>query len=796
MIAQRIILFFVSLVSSFYAYCQFPANGCGFGASQQWPVNSTCTYSTFNVTGFTNAWNHPGFFSSPSCGGQNVQDGWCWFIATANSTMISYDVTSNNDDPMIHVFNAGPGGVLGCPVAGATPATACQNLLGNNGTETLTMTTIIGNWYLVRIQEIGGSNMNGQLCVSSLIAGDTPCTASNLPVSPTGSCNFGAVSNVGATTTPGIPAPGCGTYVGGDVWLTVTVPASGNIIIDGDPATLLNIAMAAYTAPSCAGPFTLVECDNHDSGNDSGMPLLALTGQTLGSTLYIMMWDNGNNQFGDYLLCATDNTAPANDEPCNATVLPVGASCTFTSSNLNYATNSSDYSTIPLNTCGDGTGHEQDIWFTATIPPIGTIEFNTDNIAGSFSNSMLEIYTGPDCNNLTSAGCFDDGSPYGVQMSIGYVSGTPGDQVWFRVWEKWGDGQGAGNVDVCAVEQYPCGANPIFLNDFCANPATLTWNPNAQFAASTAASFTPDDPANFDANNFTCGTIQNNSWYSFVAGANGTNPAVDTFAITTIANCDNPANGIQAHVYEIAYDPAGCCMAFTNVSNCLGNQTTTPAYVITTGLVPGNTYVLMIDGYAGNNCDFIISGWSAQGILPVELIEFSAIALPDRNTLTWKTASELNNDYFNILRSYDGQIFEKIGEIDGAGTSLQVQSYYFDDTDVRTGICYYQLEQVDFDGTKTLSDVITLDRKVSGEGLIRVYPNPTSDSFTAELNVTNANGGNVALLGVNGQIIEERCINTPGFYKLNFDFDRTDSGLYFIQFVDENSSSQLKIVKN
>ena len=74
------------------------------------------------------------------------------------------------------------------------------------------------------------------------VTNDDPCNAINLTVGAT--CTYTTYSNIGATATLGVPAPGCAGYSGGDVWFTATVPLSGNIVIDTNTGTLTDSGMA------------------------------------------------------------------------------------------------------------------------------------------------------------------------------------------------------------------------------------------------------------------------------------------------------------------------------------------------------------------------------------------------------------------------------------------------------------------------------------------------------------------------------------------------------------------------
>lgn len=95
--------------------------------------------------------------------------------------------------------------------------------------------------------------------------------------------------------------------------------------------------------------------------------------------------------------------------------------------------------------------------------------------------------------------------------------------------------------------------------------------------------------------------------------------------------------------------------------------------------------------------------------LPIELISFLGVKDGRNNNLSWNTASELNNDYFTIEKTIDGEQFEIVGIENGAGTVMQFSSYTLTDFNVRPIINYYRLKQTDFDGKSAVSDLISID---------------------------------------------------------------------------------------
>src|SRR5690606_29315936 len=107
--------------------------------------------------------------------------------------------------------------------------------------------------------------------------------------------------------------------------------------------------------------------------------------------------------------------------------------------------------------------------------------------------------------------------------------------------------------------------------------------------------------------------------------------------------------------------------------------------------------------------------------LPVSLSLFTVKSQNDIVKLNWTTVSENNNSHFEPLRSRDGIKFSKIGVVDGAGNSDQERSYTYTDYAPFSGISYYQLNQVDFDGTSTVSEIRSVKTKLKVDDMFSVF---------------------------------------------------------------------------
>lgn len=120
---------------------------------------------------------------------------------------------------------------------------------------------------------------------------------------------------------------------------------------------------------------------------------------------------------------------------------------------------------------------------------------------------------------------------------------------------------------------------------------------------------------------------------------------------------------------------------------------------------------------------------STMGVLPVEFLEFKAIALPNRVKLDWSTAKESNNDHFLVERSMDGTTYKLVNAVKGSISSDSKRSYTTYDEQPTHGLSYYRLKQVDVDGKeKKLAD-ISVDFKLAKAGVAQIYPNPTQGEF-------------------------------------------------------------------
>jgi hypothetical protein len=269
--------------------------------------------------------------------------------------------------------------------------------------------------------------------------------------------------------------------------------------------------------------------------------------------------------------------------------------------------------------------------------------------------------------------------------------------------------------------------------------ATFYNGGNCSFTGSLNDAST-SDPA---ASQFCAGSLENTQWVTFqpLAGASSFQ------IIGSGISCGGPVCAYQFGVFSGtcgSLTPEGCVSNGNPCSNGPdpNSAITTPAggnntYLLTwnsvsatgfTGtftLGSGGTFTgteefyLAMDGNANSDCQYFIQGVNIQ-TLPMELLFFRASQYSNAVKLVWEVASELNCDYYQILRSADGMSWEVKGDISCAGTTKEQLKYSFMDETPIEGTTFYMLRQLDYDGTATNSKVISVNRIGQDRKLLKI----------------------------------------------------------------------------
>ena len=286
------------------------------------------------------------FYVRAVCGGSNGSSLWSGPFAFSTlpfAPQCATLTTPANGATNVTLTGGGTSFAWSAPASGSAPdsynvylgtTSGALTLLGNttNLTEIITGLAYSTTYYWQVISVNAGGSATG--CVEfsfTTQAAPPPPVNDDCPaaVSLTPGVNFAAYPVVGtniSATDSNPPAPGCASFNGGDVWYSVVVPASGSITVEtgsDSGSAIADTGLAIYEG-NC-GALNLIDCDD-DSSTDGLFSLISLLGRTPGETLYISVWEYGNDSTGTFKVSAYDaslSTATFNLEGFKAYPNPV-----------------------------------------------------------------------------------------------------------------------------------------------------------------------------------------------------------------------------------------------------------------------------------------------------------------------------------------------------------------------------------------------------------------------------------------------------------------------------------------
>jgi hypothetical protein len=237
-------------------------NNCNDNAAGQLTVGASCTPVPFNTQDNVNWWTGAATFGTCD---EWFGDAWMWFDATSTSTTITYDPAI--EDAVLTIFQGA------CNASG--PSVACSDAAGYGGAETITLPTVPGTRYHIRIENYwGNTDMAGTICATSAAAGGPTtasdcaiatniCTNLTFSIDPNGFGTIDEIPAAGSFGNPDInPASGnAGCLLIGEynsTWMIINVATTGNLEFtfggNGAQAGYFDWIMYPYAgAATCTG---------------------------------------------------------------------------------------------------------------------------------------------------------------------------------------------------------------------------------------------------------------------------------------------------------------------------------------------------------------------------------------------------------------------------------------------------------------------------------------------------------------------------------------------------------------
>jgi Secretion system C-terminal sorting domain len=170
--------------------------------------------------------------------------------------------------------------------------------------------------------------------------------------------------------------------------------------------------------------------------------------------------------------------------------------------------------------------------------------------------------------------------------------------------------------------------------------------------------------------------------------------------------------------------------------------------------------------------------------LPIELLSFDAKAVNGAVSLTWSTASEVNNDFFTIEKTNDGINFEFLESLKGGGNNYSILNYSIIDEKPYKGISYYRLKQTDYDGKVFYSELKAVNFNSPIDLSVIIFPNPSDGSgFNLQINSEGNEDQFIEIYNLYGKKMYSKLITTSEIEEKMVPVtlvEKLDSGFYMM----------------
>ena len=184
-------------------------------------------------------------------------------------------------------------------------------------------------------------------------------------------------------------------------------------------------------------------------------------------------------------------------------------------------------------------------------------------------------------------------------------------------------------------------------------------------------------------------------------------------------------------------------------------------------------------------------------MIPVELASFTATANGKEVALNWSTATELNNQGFEVQRKFGSNDFATIGSVKGHGTTTSPNQYTYVDRLIDPGKYFYRLKQIDFDGKFEYSQTVEINwSPFITYKLEQNYPNPFNPTTTIGFGIPENGNVRLSILNILGEEIKILLNKEKeaGYHSIDFDASGLPSGVYFYQLKTGSYSETKKML--
>jgi hypothetical protein len=267
--------------------------------------------------------------------------------------------------------------------------------------------------------------------------------------------------------------------------------------------------------------------------------------------------------------------------------------------------------------------------------------------------------------------------------------------------------------------------------------------------------------------------------------------------ITVAFNTDENLNAVLISIYGTLDMNGGKKLNLDNASliqvlaggKIKGQGSSDQIRIGTTHVFQGSDPDIIGPMYADNTTG---GGFAPLSVMPVVFVKFYISNENNDVKIVWSTASEINNDHFEVERSVDGINFISVAKIKAAGNTNSITNYSYTDKKINVAVAYYRIKQVDKNGSSVytaLASVKNNDVNTTPEIFAASNKNITVRFSSPQSSVS------VNVFAINGQSLLHQTFSQANY--IAFALSNALPGVYVIQIIDQDKNTlSKKIVLN
>lgn len=163
--------------------------------------------------------------------------------------------------------------------------------------------------------------------------------------------------------------------------------------------------------------------------------------------------------------------------------------------------------------------------------------------------------------------------------------------------------------------------------------------------------------------------------------------------------------------------------------------------------------------------------------------------------LDWLTNLEINNDFFEVQRSTDGETWIPQNRLSAIGDQQGNSFYDFSDYDLAPGRYYYRLLQQSRDGSQNYSGLVAVDVEIP-DPLVYVFPNPVSEMLAIETSTSQETVLYYRIESIGGKTVWQQNSETKeAFHRIEVGVNQLPAGIYQLRVRSENGERVQQFIK-